>query len=180
MQFPRTGVLVLAALCLAGRAGAADKPVWPLTLREGLPASIPGFAAAPSDPLPEDSENEMGPHVEVSRFFQRIESKSSTSQFRVAIQDYADGKDRTPELRKAFQQAKQTGAVETRELDVSGRKAFLVTDRSSGRPTTLITVVAAPSRLVLGEGANVSPEEAIKLIGVVDMARVVAIKRATP
>ena len=181
LRFPRFAFLLLAALCLASRAGAApEKPVWPLTLREGLPVSLPGFAAAPSDPLPEDGENEMGAHVEVSRFFQRIESKASTSQFRIAIQDYAGGKDLTPELRKAFQQAKQTGAVETRELDVSGRKAFLVTDRSSGRPTTLITIVAAPSRLVLGEGANVGPDEAIKLVGLVDMAKVVGVKRGNP
>jgi len=119
----------------------------------------------------------MGAHVEVSRFFQRIESKSSTSQFRIAIQDYAAARDLTPDLRKAFQQAKQTGAVETREVEFAGRKAFLVTDRSSGRPTTLVTVVAAPSRLVLGEGANVGPDEAIRLVSLVDMARVVAIKK---
>ncbi|HKF43190.1 MAG TPA: hypothetical protein VKG01_08830 [Thermoanaerobaculia bacterium] len=178
MRFPRAALLALASLSLAARAGGApDKPVWPLTLREGLPASLPGFAAAPSDPLPEDSENEMGAHVEVSRFFQRIESKSSTSQFRIAIQDYAAARDLTPDLRKAFQQAKQTGAVETREVEFAGRKAFLVTDRSSGRPTTLVTVVAAPSRLVLGEGANVGPDEAIRLVSLVDMARVVAIKK---
>ena len=178
VRFPRAALLALASLSLAARAGGApDKPVWPLTLREGLPASLPGFAAAPSDPLPEDSENEMGAHVEVSRFFQRIESKSSTSQFRIAIQDYAAARDLTPDLRKAFQQAKQTGAVETREVEFAGRKAFLVTDRSSGRPTTLVTVVAAPSRLVLGEGANVGPDEAIRLVNLVDMARVVAIKK---
>jgi len=169
---------VLALLLSALPAGGApDKPVWPLTLREGLPESLPGYAAAPSDPLPEESENEMGPHVEVSRFFQKIESQSSTRQFRVAIQDYGAGKDLAPALRKAFAEAKQTGAVETRELDISGRKSFLVTDRSSGKPTTLVTVLATPSRLVLGEGANVSPEEAIKLVGLVDLAKVVAVKR---
>ena len=181
VRFSRILLFAAAFLAVPPQAGAApDKPVWPLTLREGLPASLPGFAASPSDPLPEDSENEMGAHVEVSRFFQRIESKTSTSQFRVAIQDYADGKDRAPALRKAFQEARQTGAVETREIEVSGRKAFLVTDRSSGRPTTLVTVIASPSRLVLGEGANVGPEEAIKLVGLVDMAKVVAVKRGNP
>jgi hypothetical protein len=166
--------ILLAASSLEGEP---EKPVWPLTLRQGLPESLPGYATAPSDPLPEESENEMGPHVEVSRFFQKIESQSATRQFRVAIQDYGPGKDITPPLRKAFVEAKQTGTVETRELDISGRKAFLVTDRSSGRPTTLVTVLATPSRLILGEGANVGPEEAIKLLGLVDMAKVVAVKR---
>jgi len=36
---------------------APDKPAWPLTLREGLPASLPGYAAAPTDSLPDESEN---------------------------------------------------------------------------------------------------------------------------
>ena len=36
---------------------APDKPTWPLTLREGLPASLPGYAAAPTDSLPDESEN---------------------------------------------------------------------------------------------------------------------------
>jgi hypothetical protein len=40
-----------------------DKPVWPLTLREGLPVSLPGYAAAPTDTLPDESENEMGPSL---------------------------------------------------------------------------------------------------------------------
>jgi hypothetical protein len=157
--------------------GAPDKPVWPLTLREGLPATLPGYAAAPSDPLPDESENEMGAYVEVSRFFQKIESQTSTHQFRIKIQDYGSGKDLVPALRKAYAGAKQTGIVETRELELSGRKAFLVTDRSSGRPTTLVTVIATPFRLVLGEGANVGPDEAIKLLGYVDLDKVVAVKR---
>ncbi|HKA36990.1 MAG TPA: hypothetical protein VKH43_09240 [Thermoanaerobaculia bacterium] len=178
MRSLRVPLIALFAVFVAAAGPALpDKPVWPLTLREGLPASIPGYAAAPTDPLPEDSENEMGQHVEVSRFFQRIESKTSTRQFRIAIQDYNEGKDLTSALRKAFQQAKQTGTVETRELEIGGRKAFLVTDRSLGRPTTLLTVVAMPSRLVLGEGANVEPDEAIKLLGLVDMAKVAAIRK---
>lgn len=178
LRFRGFPLAALLALSLA-RAGSAlpDKPVWPLTLRDGLPVSIPGYAAAPSDRLPEDNENEMGAYVEVSRFFQRIESKTSTRQFRLAIQDYNEGKDLTPALRKAFQQAKQTGTVETRELEIGGRKAFLVTDRSSGRPTTLVTVLAMPSRLILGEGANVEPDEAIKIVGLVDMAKVAAVRK---
>lgn len=155
---------------------APEKPVWPLTLRDGLPASLPGYAAAPTDPLPDESENEMGSYVEVSRFFQRIESATSTKQFRLAIQDYGSGKDVVAALRKAFAEAKQAG-VETRELEVSGHKTLVVTDRSSGRPTTLVTVIVTPSRLVLGQGANVSGDEALQLVKLVDFARVAAVKR---
>jgi hypothetical protein len=155
---------------------APDKPAWPLTLRDGLPASLPGYAAAPTESLSDESENEMGQYVEVSRFFQRIESATSTKQFRLAVQDYGSGKDLLAALRKAFAEAKQAG-VETRELDVSGHKTFAVTDRSTGRPTTLVTVIVTPSRLVLGQGANVSGEEALQLVKAVDFARILAVKK---
>jgi hypothetical protein len=169
----------IAALLLVGAPGASarpDKPVWPLTLRDGLPATIPGYAPEPKERLPNEAENEMGAYVEVSRFFQRIESPTSTRQFRIAIQDYGNGKDLVPALRKAYDDAKRTGA-ETRETELSGRKVFVVTDRSSGRPTTLVTVVVSPSRLVLGQGANVPGEEAVELVKSVDLAKVAAVKR---
>jgi N-acetylglutamate synthase-like GNAT family acetyltransferase len=150
-----SGALVLSA--------TQDNPTWPLTLREGLPASLPGYAAAPTDRLPEDAENEMGPYVEVARFFQRIESQTSTKQFRIAIQDYTSGKDLGASLRAAFAETKKTKGIETRETEVSGHKIFVVTDRSTGRPTTLATVIVLPSRLVLGQGANVTAEEALQL-----------------
>jgi hypothetical protein len=156
--------------------GAPDKPAWPLTLREGLPASLPGYAAAPTDSLPDESENDMGPYVEVSRFFQRIESPTATKQFRLAIQDYGSGKDLLPSLRKAFTEARRAG-VEARELEISGHKTFTVTDLSSGRPTTLVTVILTPSRLVLGQGANVSGDEALQLVKAVDFAKVLAVKK---
>ena len=169
-----TGLLaVLPALLDA----APDKPAWPLTLREGLPASLPGYAAAPTDTLPDESENEMGQYVEVGRFFQRIESATSTKQFRLAIQDYGSGKDLLAALRKAFAEAKQAG-VEARELEVSGHKTFVVTDRSTGRPTTLVTVILTPSRLVLGQGANVAGDEALSLVKAVDFAKAVAVKKS--
>jgi hypothetical protein len=169
-----TGLLaVLPALLDA----APDKPAWPLTLREGLPASLPGYAAAPTDTLPDESENEMGQYVEVGRFFQRIESATSTKQFRLAIQDYGSGKDLLAALRKAFAEAKQAG-VEARELEVSGHKTFVVTDRSTGRPTTLVTVILTPSRLVLGQGANVSADEALALVKAVDFAKSAAVKKS--
>jgi hypothetical protein len=167
---------ICVSLVSAFLIAAPDKPAWPLTLREGLPASLPGYAAAPTDPLPDESENEMGQYVEVSRFFQRIESATSTKQFRLAIQDYASGKDLGAALHKAIVEAKQAG-VETRELDVSGHKTFVVTDRSSGRPTTIVTVILAPSRLVLGQGANVSGDEALALVKTVDFAKTVAVKK---
>src|ERR1700693_597252 len=100
---------------------APDKPAWPLTLREGLPATLPGYAAAPMESLPDESENEMGAYVEVSHFFQRIESATSTKQFRVAIQDYGSGKDLLPSLRKAFAEAKQAGVV-AKERALSGER----------------------------------------------------------
>ena len=162
-----------SALLLA----SPDKPVWPLTLREGLPASLPGYAAAPTDTLPDEAENEMGPYVEAARFFQRIESKTSTKQFRIAVQDYGDGKDLMSQLRKAFADAKKTGGVEARETEISGHKTFVVTDRSTGQPTTLVTVIVLPARLVLGQGANVTGGEAVQLIKSVDFAKVVAVKR---
>ncbi len=49
-----------------------------------------------------------------------------------------------------------------------------MTDRSNGNPTTLVTVVVLPSRLVLAQGANVDRDEAVKLLGCVDFAAVAA------
>jgi hypothetical protein len=171
---------ILASCLLLGApvllVAAPDRPAWPLTLREGLPATLPGYAAAPTESLPDESENEMGAYVEVSRFFQRIESATSTKQFRLVIQDYGSGKDLLAALRKAFAEAKQAG-VEARELEISGHKTFAVTDRSSGRPTTLVTVIVTPSRLVLGQGANVPGDEALQLVKSVDFARVRAVKK---
>jgi len=51
-----------------------------------------------------------------------------------------------------------------------------VTDRSAGNPTTLVTVIASPSRLVLGQGANVDAADALKLVGHVDFAKVINAK----
>jgi len=155
---------------------APVKPVWPLTLREGLPATLPGYAAAPTETLPEEDENEMGRYTEVARFFQRIESATSTKQFRLAVQDYGEGKDLQTPLRKAYEEAKRVG-VEARSVEIAGHKTFVVTDRSQGRPTTLVTVLVTPTRLVLGEGANVAGDEALQLVKAVDFARVVAVRK---
>ncbi|HEY3171333.1 MAG TPA: hypothetical protein VGK86_02045 [Thermoanaerobaculia bacterium] len=164
-------VLVAAAL-----SAIPGKAAWPLSLREGLPAELPGYAAAPRDPLPDTDENEMGVYTEVSRFFQRIESPTSVRQFRLVVQDYGAGKDLAAAIRKAVSEASRAPNVETREVKVSGLPAFAVTDRSSGNPTTLVTVVASPSRLVLAQGANVEAAEALKLLGHVDFEKVINAK----
>jgi hypothetical protein len=173
-RFP--AAVLLSFSCALVLSASPDKPSWPLTLREGLPVTLPGYAAAPTDRLPDEAENEMGSYVEVSRFFQRIESQSSTKQFRIAVQDYASGKDLAASLRGAVAEAKKAGA-ETRETEISAHKTFVVTDRSTGRPTTLVTVIVLPSRLVLGQGANVPAEEAVELIKSVDFAKVAAVKK---
>ena len=83
--------------------------------------------------------------------------------------------DLEPVIRKAMESAKAHG-VETKEVAVKGLKAFAVTDRSSGNPTNLVTVVVLPSRLVLAQGANVDRDTAVKLLDYVDFAVVAAAK----
>jgi hypothetical protein len=166
--FSFMAALVLTAL--------PEKPAWPLTLREGLPTALPGWSAAPSDPLPEEGENEMGKYTEVARFFQKIESANSAKQFRLAVQDYGTGKDLTQPIRTAFAEASLAPNVRTREVDLGGAKGFVVTDHSGQKPTTLVTVVVRPSRLVLGQGANVESPEAVDLVRRVDFAKVAAAK----
>jgi hypothetical protein len=150
--------------------------VWPLTLRDGLPAELPGYAAAPRDPLPDTDENEMGVYTEVSRFFQRIESSTNVKQFRLVVQDYGAGKDLAGAIRKAVTEASRASKVEAKEVKLSGLTAYAVTDRSGPNPTTLVTVLASPSRLVLAQGANVEREEALKLLGKVDFQKVIDAK----
>lgn len=170
-------------MLLFGSACAAfslpDKPVWPLTLRNGLPTELPGWVAAPKENLPEEDENQMGKYVEVSRFFQRIESPTSTKQFRIVIQDY-DGKDVVESIRKAVAEAKKSLGVDARELEIGGHKAFSVTDRTGPHPTTIVTVVVTPSRLVVGQGANVDGEEAIALVRRADLVKIASIERPSP
>jgi hypothetical protein len=166
------GVAALLFGLIAGPSVAAPgKPVWPLTLRDGIPASLPGWDAAPRDPLPDTDENEMGVYTEVSRFFQKIEP-SAARQFRIVVQDYGKGKDLEGSIRKAVAEAGKAPGVETVEVRIGGLPAYAVTDRSQGLPTTLVTVVVLSGRLVLGQGSNVEREEAVKLLGRVDYAKV--------
>ena len=97
-------------------------------------------------------------------------------QFRLVVQDYGAGKDLGGAIRKAVSEASRAPKVETREVKVSGLTAFAVTDRSQGNPTTLVTVLASPSRLVLGQGANIEAAEALRLLGLVDFEKVINAK----
>jgi hypothetical protein len=156
--------------------GAPGKTAWPLSLRDGLPTTLPGYAAAPRDPLPDTDENEMGLYTEVSRFFQRIESPTSVKQFRLVVQDYGAGKDLAGAIKKAVAEAARAPGVDAKEVTVAWLTAFAVTDRSGPNPTTLVTVLASPARLVLAQGANVERDEALKLLGHVDFVQVVNAK----
>lgn len=168
--------LALAVLPMSMPAQDKAPTAWPGNLRNGLPAEIPGWDAAPRDPLPDTDQNEMGVYTEVSRFYQRIEGPTVARQFQLVVQDYGKEKSLEPEIRKAVEAAKAHGSVETKEVDIKGLKAFAVTDRSSGQPTTLVTVVVLPSRLVLAQGANVDRDTALKLLGYVDFAAIAAAK----
>jgi len=165
-------LVLLAPLALSGQ----EKPptAWPGSLRNGLPAQIPGWEAAPRDPLPDTDENEMGVFTQVSRFYQRIEGPTVTRQFQLVVQDYGKDKVLEPEIRKAVAESAKVSSVDTKETSVAGYKAFAVTDRSGPNPTTLVTVVVLPSRLVLAQGANVDRDGALKLLSYVDFAQVAA------
>lgn len=172
----RTLIFSLALLTAGALAGVAEKLSWPLSLREGLPDNLPGYVTIERGGLAETEENAMGIYTEVARMFQRIEGPTSLKQFRLAVQDYKGGKDLTGPLKSAVEQARKAAGVEARELRVADRAAFVVTDRSTGTPATLVTVIVTPSRLVLGQGDNVDGEEALKLVGRVDFARIAGAK----
>ena len=160
----------------AALSGQERKTAWPLSLGDGLPKELPGYVAAPTAPLPNTDENDMGIFTEVSRFFQRIESPTVTRQFRLVVQDYGKDKALEPEIRKAVAEASKAPSVEAKEVKVAGLPAFAVTDRSPGNPTTLVTVIVLPSRLVLAQGATVDRDTALKLLSHVDFPRVAAAK----
>ena len=170
--------LALAILLIFPVSGGAQerKTAWPLSLADGLPKELPGYVTAPTDPLPNTDENDMGVFTEVSRFFQRIESPTVTRQFRLVVQDYGKEKNLEPEIRKAVAESAKVSSVEAKEVKVAGLTAFAVTDRSEANPTTLVTVVVLPSRLVLAQGANVDRDGALKLLAQVDFPRVAAVK----
>lgn len=175
-RFLAAAFLALAALGVAAQEKTEKKTGWPLSLADGLPKELPGYQAAPTDPLPDTDQNEMGVFTQVARFFQRIESATVTRQFQLVVQDYGKDQNLEPAIRKAVAEAATHPNVEVRDVALAGYKAFAVTDRSSGNPTTLVTVFVLPSRLVLGQGANVDRDTAIKLLSHVDFAKVAAAK----
>jgi hypothetical protein len=172
----RRALAGIFGILLASELIGQDKPVtgWPGNLRNGLPTELPGYTTAPRDPLPNTDENEMGVFTEVSRFYQRIESPTVTRQFQLVVQDYAKDKNLEPDIQKAVAESARSSTVEAREVAIKGLKAFAVTDRSSGRPTTLVTILVLPSRLVLAQGANVDRDAALKLLSSVDFAAIAA------
>ena len=141
-----------------------------------MPKELPGYVAAPTDPLPDTDENEMGVYTQVARFYQRIESPNVTRQFQLVVQDYGKDKDVEADLKKAMAEAATHQGVEVRDAVLSGHKAWAVTDRTGINPTTLVTVIVLPSRLVLAQGANVDRDAALKLLTHVDFSRVAAAK----
>ena len=168
-----------AILLLATAFSAAEeqrKSAWPLSLADGLPKELPGYVAAPTDPLPNTDENDMGVFTEVSRFFQKIESPTVARQFRLVVQDYGKEKNLEPQIRKAVAESAKAPSVEAKEIKVAGLTAFAVTDRSGPNPTTLVTVLVLPSRLVLAQGANVDRDAALKLLSQVDFPRIASTK----
>jgi hypothetical protein len=171
-------LLAWGAVALLGTVLSAEaqekKTRWPLSLRDGLPKELPGYMASPTDPLPDTDENDMGVFTEVSRFYQRIESPTVARQFRLVVQDYGKDKSLEGEIRRAVAESAKVPSVEAKEVKVAGLTAFAVTDRSGPNPTTLVTVVVLPSRLVLAQGANVDREEALKLLARVDFAVIAA------
>lgn len=171
---------LLAAALLAALAptlGAQEKKTaWPRSLADGLPKELPGYAAAPTDPLPDTDENEMGVFTQVARFFQRIESPTVTRQFQLVVQDYGKDKNLEAAIKKAVAESATHPGVEARDVMIAGLKAFAVTDRSSGNPTTLVTVIVLPSRLLLAQGANVDRDAALKLLSYVDFPKIAAAK----
>ena len=176
MRRALAGIFGIFGILLGTELFGQDKPVtgWPGNLRNGLPMELPGYTSAPRDPLPNTDENEMGVFTEVSRFYQRIESPTVTRQFQLVVQDYAKDRNLEPEIKKAFAEAAKSSTVETREVAIKGLKGFAITDRSSGQPTTLVTVIVLPSRLVLAQGANVDRDSALKLLSYVDFAAIAA------
>jgi hypothetical protein len=174
------GVKAALSLALLVRLlGALEAPEptpgalgWPGSLRSGLPATLPGFATAPKDPFPDTDENAMGVYTQVSRRFQRIESRSVARSLVLIVQDYGRGKDLAGAIREATRQAGHTTGVSVREQTIDGRPAFVVFHREGDKPVTVVTVIASPSRLVLAVADNIEEGETLKLVSHVDFQKV--------
>jgi hypothetical protein len=166
------------ALLLPLAAGSPDPPptparaTWPGSLRNGLPLELRGYASAPKDPYPDTDENEMGPYTQVSRRYQHIESPTFAKALVLIVQDYGRGKDLTAPLRSAMREAAKVEGFTGKEQTVAGRPAFVVFHRDGDKPVTVVTVMATPSRVVLGLGDNIDEAETMKLVSQVDYQKI--------
>lgn len=172
-----TAALVLALLLPLAAAGPDREPTpasasWPGSLRAGLPVELHGYTAAPKDPFPDTDENEMGLYTQVSRRYQRIESATRAKSLVLIVQDYGSGKDLTAPLRNAMREAGKVASFTGKEQTLGGRPAFVVFHREGDKPVTVVTVMATPSRVVLGLGDNIDEAETVKLVSQVDFKKV--------
>jgi hypothetical protein len=170
-----TLVMVLL-LPLAAVSSAPDptpaSATWPGSLRNGLPLELPGYATAPKDPYPDTDENEMGVYTQVSRRYQRIESATFAKSLVLIVQDYGRGKDLTASLRNAMREAGKVAGFTGKEQTLGGRPAFVVFHREGQKPVTVVTVMATPSRVILGLGDNIDEAETMKLLSHVDFQKI--------
>lgn len=169
--------LALVFLLPLAAAGPAPEPTppsatWPGSLRNGFPAELKGYATAPKDPFPDTDENEMGVYTQVSRRYQQVQSATFVRSLVLIAQDYGRGKDLTASLRSAAKEAGRVPGFTGREQSIAGRPAFVVFHREGEKPVTVVTVMASPSRVVLGLGDNIDEAETVKLVSQVDFQKV--------
>lgn len=177
MRYPHCVTVICLALVLSlGAVGPDPQPTpssatWPGSLRNGLPRELKGFATAPKDEFPDTDENEMGVYTQVSRRYQRIESRSVARSFVLLVQDYGAGKDLAGSLRNATRATAKVEGFSGREQQIGGRTAFVVFHRDGEKPVTVVTVLATPSRVVLGLGDNLEEAETVRLVSQVDFQK---------
>jgi hypothetical protein len=172
-----TAALVLALLLPLAAAGPDPQPTpasatWPGSLRNGLPLELRGYASAPKDPFPDTDENEMGIYTQVSRRYQYIQSATFAKSLVLIVQDYGRGKDLAAPLRNAMREAGKVPGFSGKEQSIGGRTAFVVFHREGDKPVTVVTVMATPSRVVLGLGDNIDEAETVKLVSQVDFQKI--------
>jgi hypothetical protein len=174
-------MLALAILLPLAAASPDQQPTptsatWPGSLRNGFPAELRGYATAPKDPFPDTDENEMGIYTQVSRRYQQIQSATFAKSLVLIVQDYGRGKDLTASLRNAMREAGKVPGFTAREDTIAARPAFVVFHREGEKPVTVVTVMATPSRVVLGLGDNIGEAETLKLLSQVDFQKVAGAK----
>ncbi len=176
-----TAALVLALLLPLAAAGANPEPTpassgWPASLRNGLPAEFRGYETAAKDPYPDTDENAMGIYTQVSRRYQRIESTTLARTLVLVVQDYGKGKDLATSIRNATLEAGKEPGVSSREQTIEGKPGFIVFHRENGRPISVVTVLATPSRLVLAVADNIDEQTTLRMFSQVDLQKIAAAK----